>query len=90
MKYIDNVRYGEGIITEIDDCSVSIDLKGRMGFVKVPRRLLITDYEVKVGQEVGFNMSYFEVISGDINEKYVSNIEKRNRNKEEDNCDKCS
>lgn len=76
MKYIDQVRYGEGIIVEIDDCSVSIDLKGRMGFVKIPKRMLITDYELKVGQEVGFNMSYFEVKSGEVNEKYVSNLDK--------------
>lgn len=77
MKYIDNVRYTEGIIIDLDDCSVSIDLKGRIGFLKVPKRMLITDYELKVGQEVGFNMSYLEVISGEVNEKYISNLDKR-------------
>ena len=77
MKYIDTVRYMEGIIIEFDDCSVSIDFKGRVGFLKVPRRMLITDYELKVGQEVGLNMSYLEVKSDEANDKYVSNIEKR-------------
>ena len=77
MKYIDSIRYTEGIIVDLDDCSVSIDLKGRMGFLKVPKRMLITDYELKVGQEVGLNMSFLEVISGEVNEKYVSNLEKR-------------
>lgn len=81
MKYIDTVRYMEGIIIEFDDCSVSIDFKGRIGFLKVPRRMVITDYELKVGQEVGLNMSYIEVKSEEANEKYVSNIEKR-KNKE--------
>lgn len=74
MKYIENVRYFEGIIVEIDDCSVAIDLKGRMGYFKLPKRLLITDYDLKLGQEVGFNMSYLEVKSPEVNDKYISNI----------------
>lgn len=77
MKYIDNVRYMEGIIIEIDDCSVSIDFKGRMGFMKIPKRLLITDYELQIGQEIAMNMSYVEVIDGTVNEKYISNLEKK-------------
>ena len=77
MKYIDTVRYMEGIIVDLDDCSVSIDFKGRIGFLQVPKRMLITDYELKIGQEVGLNMSYIEVKGEDINEKYLSNIEKR-------------
>ena len=81
MKYIDTVRYMEGIIVDLDDCSVSIDFKGRIGFLKVPKRMLITDYELKIGQEVGLNMSYIEVKGEDINEKYLSNIETR-KNKE--------
>lgn len=77
MKYIDSIRYTEGVIVDLDDCSVSVDLKGRMGFIKVPKRMLITDYELKVGQEVGLNMSFLEVISGEVNEKYISNLEKQ-------------
>ncbi len=69
----------EGIIVEFDDCSVSIDFKGRIGFLKVPKRMIITDYELKVGQEVGLNMSYIEVKSEAANEKYLSNIQKKNR-----------
>lgn len=77
MKYIDTVRYMEGIIVDLDDCSVSIDFKGRIGFLKVPKRMLITDYELKIGQEVGLNMSYIEVKNEEVNEKYLSNIETR-------------
>ena len=79
LKYIESVRYTEGIIVEFDDCSVSIDLKGRMGFIKVPRRMVITDYDLKLGQEVGLNMSYIEVKSEEANEKYLSNIKTKNR-----------
>lgn len=81
MKYGDKLIYMEGIIVEIHDGSVSMDLKGRLGFLSVPMRMLITDYPLKVGQEVGFNMSFPEVLGPDANEKYVSNIDKRN-NKE--------
>jgi len=85
MKYGDKIIYMEGIITEVHDGAVSLDLKGRLGFMKVPMRMLITDYPLKVGQEVGFNMSFLEVLGPDANEKYVSNIDKQynNRNNKE-------
>lgn len=81
MKYIDQVRYLEGIIVEISDGAVGIDFKGRMGFLKIPMRMLITDYPLEVGQEVGLNMSYVEVLSPVPNDKYVSNLDKK-RNEE--------
>ena len=76
-KYTDKIIYMEGIIVEVHDGAVGIDLKGRLGFLKIPMRMLISDYEIKVGQEVGFNMSFIEQLSPDVNEKYISNIQKR-------------
>ena len=76
-KYPDKIIYMEGIIVEVHDGAVGIDLKGRLGFLKIPMRMLISDYEIKVGQEVGFNMSFIEQLSPDVNEKYISNIQKR-------------
>ena len=76
-KYTDKIIYMEGIIVEVHDGAVGIDLKGRLGFLKIPMRMLISDYEIKVGQEVGFNMSFIEKLSPDVNEKYISNIQKR-------------
>ena len=58
---------------------VSVDLKGRLGYLKVPMRMLISDYEIKVGQEVGFNMSFIEQLGDEINEKYISNLMTRNK-----------
>ena len=75
-KYLDKLIYMEGIIVEVHDGAVGIDLKGRLGFLKIPMRMLISDYEIKVGQEVGFNMSFIEQLSPDVNEKYISNIQK--------------
>ena len=76
-KYTDKIIYMEGIIVEVHDGAVGIDLKGRLGFLKIPMRMLISDFEIKVGQEVGFNMSFIEQLSPDVNEKYISNIQKR-------------
>lgn len=76
MKYGDKIIYMEGIIVDFDDCSVSIDFKGRLGFLKIPKRMLITDYPLEIGLEVAMNMSFVEVLSDEVNEKYLSNIQK--------------
>ena len=69
LHYGDKIIYMEGVIVDVDDCSISIDLKGRLGFFKAPKRMFICDTEPKVGPEV--------------NDKYVSNIEKERRKQEE-------
>ncbi|WP_123052673.1 CBO2463/CBO2479 domain-containing protein [Clostridium sp. JN-1] len=79
LKYGDKIIEMQGIVVKVSDGSVAIDLKGRLGYLSVPLRMLITDYPLKVGQEVGFKMSFLEVLSPEANEKYVSNLEKRNR-----------
>ena len=80
LKYGDQIIYMEGIIREIHDGSVAIDFKGRLGYLEVPKRMIITDYEMKVGQEVGLNMSFIEQLSDKVNAKYVENFE-REKNK---------
>ncbi len=79
MKYGDKIIEMYGVIVEAHEGMVCIDLKGRLGYMKIPMRMLITDYPVQVGQEVGFRMSFIEVLAEEPNEKYVSNIETRNR-----------
>ncbi len=79
MKYIDEARYMEGIIVEISDGAVGIDFKGRMGFLKIPMRMLITDYPLKLGQEVCLNMSYVEVLSSVPNNKYLNNLDRKDK-----------
>lgn len=77
LKYLSTEQYTEGIIVEVTDGTVAFDLKGRMGYVKVPRRMIITDWPLEVGMEIGFMMSYPEVLSGEVNEDYRKNIERR-------------
>ncbi|MGM9662649.1 MAG: CBO2463/CBO2479 domain-containing protein [Oscillospiraceae bacterium] len=75
MKYGDKIIYMEGVIVEVHDGCVGIDLKGRLGYLKIPMRMLISDSEIKVGQEVGWNMSFPEQLSPEVNEKYFSNLD---------------
>lgn len=79
MKYGDKIIEMQGIICELHDGAVSIDLKGRLGFLKIPMRMLITEYPLKLGQEIGFRMSFLEVLDENPNDKYVTNIKTRNR-----------
>ncbi len=77
MVYGDKLILMEGIITKVTDGSVEMDLKGRLGKLVVPKRMLITDYELKAGQEVAFNMSFPEVKDEKPNEDYLKNIMRR-------------
>lgn len=80
MKYGDKIIYMEGVITEVHDGSVAIDFKGRLGSLRIPKRMIISDYELKVGQEVGLNMSFIEQLGEEVNEKYLKILEKEKQN----------
>lgn len=83
MKYGDKIIRMEGIIVEVYAGSVAIDLKGRLGYLKIPMRMLITDYPIKVGQEVAWNMSFIEQLGPEANDKYVSNLDTYKRRQAE-------
>lgn len=65
LKYISTERYFEGIIVEVTDVGAVIDFKGRLGQLKLPKRMIISKEDLELGQEVGFLMSYPEVIDKD-------------------------
>lgn len=83
MKYGDKIITMEGVIVEVHDGCVGIDLKGRLGFLKIPMRMFITDYPIVVGQEVAWNMSFVEQLGPEVNAKYVSNLDTYKRRQEE-------
>ena len=90
MEYETPLKYGhskenyyEGVVVEVNDCAIALDVKGRLGYIKVPMRMTISDSEWKVGQTVGFHMSFIEQLGPEVNEKYVSNIQTRERRAEE-------
>lgn len=65
LKYGDRIIYMEGIITNVHSGSVEIDLKGRLGHLTIPKRMIISDKELEIGQNVGWNMSFVEQVSDD-------------------------
>lgn len=83
LKYVSTERMYEGILVEITDGGITIDLKGRLGQLKVPRRMLISDYDLKIGQEIGFLMTYPEVLSAEPNGKYLDIINENAKRKAE-------
>ena len=60
MKYGDRIIKMEGVIVELKDDCIAIDLKGRLGYLIVPKHMLNTEYDLKVGQEVFWDMSFVE------------------------------
>lgn len=71
LKYTSTERYYEGIIIEITDASVMIDLEGRLGQLRLPKRMLISENNLEEGQKVGFLMTYPEVVDESIDKDYL-------------------
>ena len=84
LKFGDKIIYMEGVLVKIrDDGSAAIDLKGRLGYLEIPQWMLLHEHPLVVGQEFGWNMSFPEQLGPEVNEKYVSNIEKERRKQQE-------
>ncbi|MBQ6151097.1 MAG: hypothetical protein IJJ03_05530 [Mogibacterium sp.] len=75
MKYGDRIIRMEVVIVEVHDGSVAIDFKGRLGHLRIPKRMIISDYDLEIGQEVAWNMSFIEQESSAVNERYLETIE---------------
>ena len=62
LKYMSSERMYEGIIIEVHGGSVVIDLKGRLGQLRIPKRMIISDYDL----EVRTRSWIFDVLSGSV------------------------
>ncbi len=80
LKYIHTAKVYHGIIVGIKGGSVDIDLKARLGRLSIPMRMLISENKIQLGQEVAFYLSYPEVVSEEIDEKYLENINRKQVN----------
>ena len=60
MKYGDRIIKMEGVIVEICEAYIAIDLKGRLGYLEAPMRMMVAEHPLKVGQEVAWDMSFVE------------------------------
>ena len=74
MKYGDKLIRMEGVIVAVKDGAIDVDLMGRLGFISVPKRMVISDYDLEVGQTVSWNMSFLEQNGPEINDKYFNNL----------------
>ena len=74
MKYGDKLIRMEGVIVAVKDGAIDVDLMGRLGFISVPKRMVISEDELKVGQTVAWNMSFLEQKGPEINDKYFNNL----------------
>lgn len=81
LNYASTETLYEGIISEVTDAGVVIELKGRLGELRIPKRMLISQHDPQIGHEVGFLMSYPEVISKEPNSKYVRAFDNYNKHK---------
>jgi len=52
----------QGTIIEVTGGSVTIDIDGRLGQLKLPLRMVINNKPLEIGQHVRFILSYPEVI----------------------------
>ncbi len=77
LNYIHTAKVYHGIIVGIKGGSVDIDLKARLGRLSIPMRMLISENNIQLGQEVAFYLSYPEVVSEEIDEKYLENIKRK-------------
>ena len=80
MKYGDKIIRMEGVIVAVKDGAIDVDLMGRLGFISVPKRMVISDYDLEVGQVVSWNMSFLEQNGPEINDKYFNNLTVRGAN----------
>ncbi len=62
LKYKDKPIYMEALVKGVYDAGVELELKGRLGTLKVPMRMIISDDNIEIGQTVGFMMTYPETI----------------------------
>jgi hypothetical protein len=68
---------------EVHDGSVAIDFKGRLGHLRIPKRMIISDYDLEIGQEVAWNMSFIEQESAEVNQRYLETIDHANKLQDE-------
>lgn len=50
-----------GTVTEVNDTGITVQFAGRLGVLKVPWRMVLSENPVKVGEKVTIMMSLVEV-----------------------------
>lgn len=75
LYFGNRVNYYEGVIVEVEDDKVAIDVKGRLGYLEVPHEALIAKDPLLVGQTVGWKMSFIEQLAKDVSGEYTPGVQ---------------
>lgn len=62
LEGVSHQNYFQGKIVEVTDGSIVIEFDGRLGELRIPKRMLICENNPEIGQEVGLMMTYPEVL----------------------------
>lgn len=62
MDYIINPVKMGGLVKEVSGDKVKVHLHGRLGVIKVPKSLIISEEPVETGHELEFYFSYVQII----------------------------
>lgn len=63
MDYIINPVKMGGLVKEITGDRIKVHLHGRLGVIKVPRKVIIGDEPIEAGHEMEFYFSYIQVVT---------------------------
>lgn len=74
LKYGNSVNYYEGVVVEDRGDIVTLDVKGRLGYLELTKDMFIAEYPFKLGQVVGWKMSFLEQLPGDAGDSYVRGV----------------
>lgn len=62
MDYIINPVKMGGLVKAVSEDRVKVHLHGRLGVIKVPKSLIISDEPIVIGHETEFYFSYIQVV----------------------------
>ena len=76
MNYENKGRKFEGKIVKLGDGLVGVDIAGRLGYLEVPIRMVMSENSLEVGNKVSLKMSYLEVIDKEKEKSHVLKLNK--------------
>jgi len=79
-NYSFNEQYFEGIIAWVGDQSVIIDLEQDMGQLRLPKKVICSDSEIREGQVVGFMASFPEVVFDGVDSEHIKSAKNKIKN----------
>ncbi|BAL62708.1 CBO2463/CBO2479 domain-containing protein [Melissococcus plutonius] len=74
-KYPINPTLMMGTVKQVIDDQVTLNLRGRLGLITVPEKLILSDEPIKVGQKLQFYFSYIYVVNDPLDYDFTEIIQ---------------